>query len=841
MPQLDLSLPITDPVLIFGVVMLIVLGAPLLFARLRVPGLVGLILAGALVGPSALGLLERDATMVLLGTVGLLYLMFTAGLSIDLHQFSRVRQRSLVFGLLSFFFPQVLAFGVGTMLLGYSTSTALLLGSIVGSHTLVAYPIAARLGITKNTAVTMAMGGTLVTDAISLALLAVVAAFARGAAGPLFWIQFVGLVGLYVGAVLWGLPRLGQWFFRSIRGQPNIEFVFLLAVVLLTAYLAGVVGLAPIIGAFLAGLALNRLVPESSTLMSRITFVGDALFIPFFLVSVGMLVDFGVLFRDVAVWGLALAFTALVVVGKSAAAKLTERIYGYAPEEGWTVAGLSIPQAAATLAVTIIGFELGLFTEVAVNAVVVMILLTCLLGSGLVETYGRRVALEEERKPFEPNEAPQRILVPLANPESAPLLLDLALLLRAPTSEEPLFPLTVARDGASVEASVVASEKLLGHAVVHAAAAGVPVVPLTRVDYNVARGIVRAIKERRISTIVIGWGGESSARAFVFGSVLDQLLRENGEMMLLSKIEQPLATTQRVVLAIPPYADREPGFSRVLRAVKLMTSQLGARLLLVAAEEHLPTVRDWADETRPSVPVDVHPLGTWAGLLAALGSLVGPNDLLVLLNVREGTLAWRPTLNRLPRLLAQRHPQTSLIVLYPPESVEMAAFPARPMAARLMAVLSPQRVTTNLTGDSTRAVLRAMLHDAFDDTPPALDAVLAALLRMEPDYIPELLPGVVFYHAHLDRVPQPLLFVGISPDGLNLPMTAGLVHVVLVLLSPMGEPPERHLARLAEVARVFRTPDLVDQLRAATHPEEVLPLFADRTRPPESTEATGGR
>jgi Kef-type K+ transport system membrane component KefB len=665
----DFPIPFEDPVLIFGLVMLIILLVPLLFTRIRIPGVVGLILAGTIVGPSVLGLLERDSTMILLGTVGLLYLMFMAGLSIDLNKFEKLKNRSIFFGLLSFFIPLSLAVVAGIYLLNYNMFTSLLLGAIVGSHTLLAYPIANRIGITKNTAVTMTMGGTIMTDSLSLAVLAVVAGAVAGDIGPTFWITFISSVAVYLAIVITGLPRLGRWFFRDAKNETNIEFVFLVALLFLTAYLAGVAGLAPIIGAFLAGLTLNRLVPESSPLMSRVQFVGNALFVPFFLISVGMLVDVQVLIEGTEVWLLAGVYTGLVLTGKFLAALSTGFIYGYSKEETFTVFGLSSPQAAATLAVTLVGYEIGLFNQMAVNAVVVMILITCLIGPWLVERYGRAVALQEDAKPYNPSEAPQRILVPLANPATAESLMDIAMMMRGSKSGEPLFPLTVARDGAQVNSQVAASEKMLSHAVVHAAAADIPVLPITRVDMNISNGILRAVKELRISEIVIGWNGQISARQKIFGSILDQLLEQSDEMVLVCKIEHPVNTTKRVVLVAPPFIDREPGFDEAMQMIQNLCSQLGSEVLLASTDQNGERIGDILTKTEPEIDTTFLSLPKWSDVVRTTGPKLQDDDLLIILSTREGSLAWDSSFQRIPRIIARRYSDTNFITVYPSELI----------------------------------------------------------------------------------------------------------------------------------------------------------------------------
>lgn len=821
-----IDLPLTNPVLIFATVMCIVLLAPLLFRRMGIPGIVGLIVAGAIVGPNAIGLLQRGDTFELLGTVGLLYLMFMAGLSLDLNQFAQYRGRSLVFGTLSFLFPMGFSLAVGEWLLGFELYTSLLVGAVVGSHTLLAYPIAARLGLDKNVAVTMTMGGTMVTDLISLLVLAGVSAVVGGETGLGFWVLFVVLVSAYGVLVFAGLPRLGRWFFRTFRRQADMEFVFLLAVVFVTAYVAELVYLAPIIGAFMGGIALNRLVPERSALMLRVQFVGDALFIPFFLISVGMLVDASVLVSGLAVWVFALTFTGLVWSGKLAAAKCAQWIYGYTADEGWTIFGLSTPQAAATLAVTLVGFEMGLFSADVVNAVIVMILFTCLLGPWMVERFGRRVAIQERDKPYEPRLAPQRILVPLANPETADDLMDLAVLLHAEGSAEPIYPATIVPDGSP--AQVAEGEELLSRAVVHAAASEVSVVPITRVDFNVVGGIVRAIQEERISTVIIGWHGGSAARAFIFGSVLDQLLEETREMVVMSKIERRINTHQRLLLAIPPFADRESGFADAIRAIKILCDRARMDLVIITPEHAQESLMRRVETARPKVPVEVEAMSRWADLVETLDTLVEPEDLIALLSEREGSVAWRPSLNRLPGVIAQRFPEATFLVIYmseQPFSTILEGGVDRLEPEALREALRPEDIVLDLQEGPLANVLRQMLRPLIREHLEAAEELLLALQDVEGGYAPELRPGVALYHVHADQIETTRLFVGLSAEGIRLPAVSQPAHVVLVLIGANDLEPEAYLQRLSVVTELVTSDESVDALRQCTRAEEVRELL----------------
>lgn len=672
---LQWSLPVTDPVLIMAVAMAIFLVAPLVMERLRVPGLIGVIAAGAIVGPNGLNLLARDQTIILLGTVGLLYLIFLAGTAIDLHGFIRYRARSLTFGALSFLIPQVVGTLVG-LLLGYSLAGSLLLGSMFGSHTLVAYPIAIRYGISKTGSVTTAVGGTIVTDTASLLVLAIVAASTRGVLDATFWLRLVVSLSIYVLLVWFGLPRVGRWFFRNERAGAVAEYAFILTALFGGAFLARVAGVEAIIGAFLAGLALNRLLPDRSLLANRLQFVGEAFFIPFFLLSVGMLADVRVLAGDLRVWIVMIAMSASVIVLKTAAAKLVQRLFGYSSDDGWTMVGLSVPQAAATLAVTLIGVEVGLLDDAILNGAIMMIVVTCMLGPWLVEKYGRRLALHEEQKPYDPASAPQRILVPVSNPKTAEDLMDLALVIQEPNSPEPVFPLAVVPAEGDRSAGFVANaEKMLGNVAAYATGAGVDVVPLTRVDHNFASGIARAVAETRSSSIVVGWDGKRSQRRAIFGGVLDQLLVQTRQQTMVAKLGHPLNTTERVFVLIPQGSDHVLGFQEAVRTIKLLTSRLGARILGFVVADGAEPYRAHFEAVKPTAPAEFHEFGRWNEVLDRLVDELRPDDLVLVMSARRGAVSWTPVLERLPARLADLVPE-SFVILYPSEVI--APLSARP-------------------------------------------------------------------------------------------------------------------------------------------------------------------
>ncbi|KGA97313.1 sodium:proton antiporter [Alkalihalobacillus alcalophilus ATCC 27647 = CGMCC 1.3604] len=655
--------PVTDPVLIFAIAMVIFLIAPLIMAKFKVTGIIGLILAGLIIGPNGLGLLARDSTILLLGAVGLHFIFFIAGLEIDLDGFKKYRNRSLTFGTLSFLIPFILG-TVSTLLIGYSLLAAILIGSIIGSHTLLAYPIASRLGVSKNKAVTTTISGTIITDTTAFLILAVVAGASHGVLNAEFWVTMVISLLIFVLAVFLIVPRISKFFFRTLGSEGNSEFVFVMSVLFVTAYGATLAGIEAIIGAFLAGLALNRFIVEQGTLMNRIKFVGNSIFIPFFLLSVGMLVDLRVILTDPDTWIMAGIVVVFVILGKLLAAIITGKIYNYSKAEQILMFGLSVPQAAATLAATMVGYELGLLGEAVVNAMIIKILITCLIGPFLVEKYSKVLALLEEKRPYESNQAPERVMIPVANPHTLQSLLDLAFIVRG-NSKEPLYALSVAQSGENSSETLVKAEKVLNEAVSYGAGAEVPVQTLTRVDRNIATGMIRAMEESRITTAVIGWNGKLSTPQRIFGSVLDQLLERSTQTILVTKIEYPINTMKRLVVVVPTGYTHKAGFYAAMDVIRTFATELGMSIHCIIINDEIAHYKEAYATSNSSLNLTFEKLEEWDLFYERLDKLK-KDDLVIALSTRKGTLGWDPQLENLPRNLSKTASE-SFIVLYSPE------------------------------------------------------------------------------------------------------------------------------------------------------------------------------
>ena len=368
----------------------VILFGPFVAERLRLPGIIGLLLGGFLIGPTGLGLLRSVVTVDSLGQIGLLYLMFLAGLELDLNVFARLRRAAIQFGLLTFALPMAFGF-VGARWLGFDLPASILIGSLWASHTLVMYPIMQRFGIQADPAVATTVGATVITDTLALLVLAVVASGATGEGGlgsNLALLVGLGVLAVYCAFVLTFLTR---WFFAGLGQDRALRFIFVLAAFLSASFVAELGGIEGIVGAFFAGLALNRLVPNGGPLMDRVEFFGGALFIPAFLVSVGLLIDPTVL-ADPRTWQLAIVFAVSLVLGKGGAALAIGRIRRFSRRQVEVVFSLSLSQAAATLAATTVGASVGLFGDDVVNAVVVVIVFSLFTSSVLATRAAARIA-----------------------------------------------------------------------------------------------------------------------------------------------------------------------------------------------------------------------------------------------------------------------------------------------------------------------------------------------------------------------------------------------------------------------------------------------------------------
>ncbi|WP_306061051.1 cation:proton antiporter [Natronococcus wangiae] len=668
------TMPVEDPVTIFALAMVIFLVAPLLLERHRLPGIIGIILVGAAIGPNAAGIIERGEAIVLLGEVGLIYLMFLAGVEIDLNRFFDNIDQSIIFGVLAFLIPQGVGTVFGMWVFGFSLSTALLFAAIFASHTLLAYPIARQLGIVGNDAVTATIGGTVLTNVLALLVLVIVVASAEAPLDWLFWVELgLGITLLFTG-IWYIVPWLGRRFFRSLAEESYFEFLFVMAALFGSAVFAEIVGAEPIIGALVAGLALNRLIPDRGPLMNRVQFVGNALFIPFFLLSIGLLVDVSLIVGGRESLLLAGSLIGLTLVTKFVASWLTGLLYAYDHDQIGSMFGLSVGQAEA-LAIVLIAFEAGIpgFDTDMINGAVSMILVVSLVSPIVVEKYGRAVVTKEGRGKREPTDLRQRILIPFTPvPEHHEKLmkyheslLDLALSIREEQSTEPLHTLAVVHPGPKTEQKVATADAAIAHTEEYAAGAEVPVTFHTRVDHNIASGITRAAVENRITTILLDWDGMRLYRQPLFSQTRRQVLAWTDQLVLVSRIREPLNTVSRIIVVLPPELSHNPNFYKVGQTIERIAAGTGAPIRALVVEESGDYYEQLFGELESNTPIEREYIDDWDRLIRVLSEDVTVSDLVVCASARRNTIGWRPELQE----LTERVPTLTsgdFVVIYPP-------------------------------------------------------------------------------------------------------------------------------------------------------------------------------
>lgn len=674
---LEISLPLTNPVLKFLLILLIILLAPLLLNRVKIPHLLGLILAGAIVGPNGLGLMERDSGIIMSGTAGLLYIMFLAGLEIDLLDFKKNSRRSLVFGMYTFIIPMSIGTVVGLYVLNFSVLTSVLLASMFASHTLIAYPIISKLGVVKNRAVSVAVGGTMITDTLALLVLAVIVGMTRGEVNTAFWLRLsLSVLGFGL-IVVFVFPLIGRWFLKHFEDNVS-QYIFVLAMVFLGASLAELAGIEAIIGAFLTGLALNRLIPHTSPLMNRIEFVGNAIFIPFFLLGVGMLVDYRAFIKDWETVWVAFVMTVVATVAKFLAAWLTQQTYAYTADERRLIFGLSNAQAAATLAAVLVGYNIilgetaagepiRLLSESVLNGTIIMILITCTLASFQAQKGAKNIALLETTSATagEVYDYQEKILIPLRNISTAEELVNLSITLRSKQKQSELYALSIIDSDSHDDAEEKRARRVMDKARATAAATDTQLHELIRYDLNIVNGISGIVREHRITDLIMGLHHKKGISDTFLGTLAEGILTRCNTTTLIYKPAQPLATIKRHLVLVPEKAEREIGFPYWLSRLWNLARNTGARLVFYGHPATLAYIR----EVQAQHAIECHfvDFTDWDDFLI-LARDIRIDDNLILVLSRRDRLSYHGKMDKVPTYLNQYFQANSFILIFPMQS-----------------------------------------------------------------------------------------------------------------------------------------------------------------------------
>ena len=669
---IDFTLPLADPVLKFLLILLIILAAPLLLNKLRIPHLLGLIIAGAIIGPHGFNLVLRDSSIILSGTAGLLYIMFLAGLEIDMADFKRNSTKSLAFGMYTFLIPMILGTVVGIWVLRFNILTSVLLASMFASHTLIAYPIISKLGISKNKAVSITVGGTMITDTLALLVLTIIVGMATGQVNDMFWIRLGVSILIFALIVLFGFPFIGRWFFKHVHDNIS-QYIFVLVMVFLGSFLAQVAGMEAIIGAFLSGLALNRLIPQSSPLMNRVEFVGNAIFIPFFLLGVGMLIDYRTFFTSFETIKVGLIMIIVATAAKYIAAWMTQKTFHLSTDQRSVIFGLSNAQAAATLAAVMVGYNvitgtdangepIRLLNESVLNGTILMILVTCTIASFAAQKGAHNIAAQDISDKEENKKESEHILIPVSNEETVEELVNLSLAIKSPQNKNGLFALKVIDNHHSDEKALKHSRRVLQTAVNTHAATDTRMKDLLRYDLSVSNAIASVVKEREITDLVVGLHKEKDIPAAFLGHIVESVLAESSVSTFIYKPVQPISTVRRHLIIIPELAEKEIGFNQIIFRLRNVTQNTGAATVFYGSEATLNALKKLL--AKKSGEASYIEFNDWDDFLIVFRDIKPDDTMWIILSRKEG-LSYAPAMARIPKYLNKYFQANSFVLAYP--------------------------------------------------------------------------------------------------------------------------------------------------------------------------------
>ncbi|MBK8503405.1 MAG: cation:proton antiporter [Saprospiraceae bacterium] len=669
----ELTLPLTNPVLKFLLILVIILFTPIILNKIKIPHLLGLIIAGAVIGPHGFNFMERDSGIILSGTAGLLYIMFLAGLEIDLADFKNNSKKSIIFGIYTFTIPMVLGIVSGIYILELSVPASILLASMFASHTLIAYPLVSNLGVAKNRAVNITLGGTMITDTLALLVLAVIVDMTTGEVNSVFWVRLAVSILIFGLVVMLLFPVVARWFLK--RFDDNVsQYIFVLAMVFLSAFLAELAGIEGIIGAFLAGVALNRLILQTSPLMNRIVFVGNAIFIPFFLIGVGMLINYKAFFNSAETIKVAAVMIIVATTAKFIAAWLTQKTFNFTVDERRLIFGLSNAQAAATLAAVMIGYNIiigetqtgdpiRLLDENILNGTILMILVTCTIASFVAQKGAKNMAIAQAgHSSTEEPEYQEKILMAIGNSETTDELVNLGLTIKSKKNKAGLFALTIINHNSTDSSAHKNAKKILNKATVTASATDNHLHELLRYDLNIVNGISSVVKEQNISDLILGLHVKKGISSSFLGTLTEGILSKCSTTTLIYKPVQPFATIKRHLIIIPHNAEIEIGFPFWLVKVWNIAKNSGAKLVLYAGTDTLKVIKKI--KSQHPVEIEFNKFDDWDDFQIIANDLKKDDNLMIILS-RKDKPSYHSSMTKIPSYLNSHFTDQSFILIYP--------------------------------------------------------------------------------------------------------------------------------------------------------------------------------
>lgn len=663
--------PLTNPVLIFALVLLIILLSPIILRPIRVPGIIGLIISGVVIGPHGLNWLEKSSAVNLFSTIGLLYIMFIAGLELDMNEFKKTKHKSFLFGFFTFIIPISIGFPVCYYLLEYNLLASILIASMFATHTLVSYPIVNRYGISKHEAVAITIGGTILTDTAVLIILAVITGASNGEINKDFWVTLGVSFAVFLFIMFGIIPKIAKWFFQKVQSEKTGQYIFVLTVVFFAAFLAEMAGLEPIIGAFVAGLALNKLIPHSSALMNRIEFIGNAIFIPFFLIAVGMIVDVSVLSKGPMALIVAGTLTVVAVAGKYLAAWATQLSFKYSSNQRNLIFGLSNAHAAATLAVIMVGYNNNIIDENVLNGTILLILITCIIASMVTESASKKIVVEghqEDSHIEHVEESEEQIMIPIANLNTMEPILDFATLIKSKKSHYPLSIVSVVADNEQAERNVAEARKNLDSMAKYASGSETEVELITAVDINIASGIARMSRQTMADCVIMGWPSATSFVEKIVGEKTESILNNTDTTLMMCRLDFPLIKHRLITVFAPPLTESEVGFEYWVEKVFKLAQELSLPVTYVCNYRTQASLEAMAKTLNSSVNLTFSNYEDWDNIYG-FATFNNTDSLLVFLSSRYGEVSYRDSLDGLAKRLGRYYKNQNLILIFPSRTI----------------------------------------------------------------------------------------------------------------------------------------------------------------------------
>ena len=663
--------PITNPTLIFLVVLLVILAAPIVMGKLRIPHIIGMVLAGVMLGKYGFDILERDKSFEILGKVGLYYILFLASLEMDMEGLKKNMRRIGIFGMLTFLIPASMMYLVGIFILQYHHSTSLLLSCIMASNTLIAYPIVARYGLQRKPSVTLSVGGSMLSLLLSLVVLAALEAAQDKTVDILFWFLFLAKFIVYCTIVILIIPRLSRWFLRRYS-DAVMQYTFVMSMMFMSAALSEAVGIDGIFGAFMAGLILNRYIPRLSALMNRIEFIGNALFIPYFLIGVGMLINVRLLFDGGNIIWIVLCFVFFGTFGKAVAAYVACIGFRMPLSSGHMTFGLTCAHAAGAIAMVMVGMEteiapgVSMVNDDILNGVVMMILFTCVISTIITEQSAQRIVLRD--KDIVPDNGgrndDEKFLIPVKYPEYANNLINLGILMRNTKLNRGLVALNVVYDDENMRVNQEKGQRLLEQVTLYAAGSDVRMQTQVRIAANIANGIKHAFKEFRASEIIIGMHTHKEVSPKFWGEFHQSLFNGLSRQIIMARIMQPLNTVRRIQVCVPSRAQFEAGFYRWLERLSRLADNLECRINFHGRKDTLELIAEYAHNRHPNMRAEYTEMLHW-NELPKLAGTIAKDHIFVVVTARKGTISYKNAMDRLPDELTRYYSGTSMMIIFP--------------------------------------------------------------------------------------------------------------------------------------------------------------------------------